>query len=85
MDNPTISRKDYISSNYFNNLSNNKFYNYPYFYVPIITTISGLLTYYYFDNITNYLAINILSGLGYGFGGSIEPSYENSSLKEFSD
>ena len=82
MDTPTISRKDYISN--INNLSNNNFYNSPYFYVPILITISGLLTYYYFYNITNYLAINILSGLGYGLGGSIEPSDENTSLKDFS-
>jgi hypothetical protein len=82
MDTPTISRKDYISN--INNLSNNNFYNSPYLYVPILITISGLLTYYYFYNITNYLAINILSGLGYGFGGSIEPSDENTSLTDFS-
>ena len=82
MDNPSISRKDYIYNS--NNLSNNNFYNSPYFYVPIIITISDLLIYFYFYNITNYLAINILSGLGYGFGGSIEPSDENTLLKVFS-
>jgi hypothetical protein len=61
----------------------------PYFYIPIITSISCLLVYYYYDNVTNYLAIILFSGLGFefgfGFGGSIGNSEENISLKDFSD
>lgn len=62
--NSSISRKDYNSSNNINidnNLPSRKFYNSPYFYIPIIISSASLGLYYYNGDITNYLGINIMS------------------------
>lgn len=65
MDKPTISRKDYKTSNNVNNLPSRKFDISPYFYLTIIISTSSLGLYYYNGDITNYLVINIMSLLNY--------------------